>query len=58
VFVIGKTKLEDILNDIFYITTYSDFDANYIDNMILFEKDFYMFKILAKLKEELERKNG
>ncbi len=51
--------LENILNETFYIIQNSNgIDAKYVDEMPLFEKEFYLYTILAKLKKEAERKNG
>lgn len=55
-FIIGQLTLGDILNDIYYITENSRLTPEYIENLTIFERDYYMYKILAELKKEAERK--
>jgi hypothetical protein len=58
VFVVGNVTLESILNETFYIIENSNgLDARYLDELPLFEREFYLYKILAKKKKEAEQ-NG
>jgi len=56
--VCGGLTLFAILDDIFYLTTYTNLTGEYIDNITDFEREFYVQSLIKKIKKENEKLNG
>ena len=50
--ILNIISLKDALNDIFYLSMYGKFDASYIENLYVFEKEYYLWQTLKDLKEK------
>lgn len=47
-------SLEKVLSEIFYLSEYLHMSGEYIEGLTLFEREFFVYKLLSKLKEEAE----
>lgn len=57
--VCENVTLEDILDDIFYLTSHTNLTGEYIENMTIFEREFYVYSMIKKItKQNEENANG
>lgn len=55
-FIVGNATLDKILSEIFYLSEYLNMSGEYVEGLTIFEREYFVYKLIAKLKEEAEAK--